>query len=1122
MSFHRVIAASASVILLALVPGRTALAQAVYGSIAGSVTDSTGAAMPGVTVTVTSQERKTSDTTVSNESGFYVRDRLLPGVYEVKAELSGFKSAVVSAARVSVDSQTKVDVHLEVGQLTEAVTVTAAEGQLLKTDRADVATIFEAKQVTDLPILDRNFTKLILLTPGTQRQNWNHAASENPQGSIQTQVNGQTFAGTGYQLDGTDNRDPILGIIVINPNLEAIGETKITSQNYDAEFGQAIAGVVSVQTKSGTNEIHGSLFEFLQRDRFQARNPFTQPDRPDPITGRVLPENKRDQFGGSIGGPIATNKFFFFADYQGTRSKVGGSKLLSVPTAAARAGDLSAYGVNIFDPLAGAPGARPQFPGNVIPTNRLSPQALRLLQLIPLPNAPGRDNGTRDNFIAQGTELSNNDSADVRLDGRLSDRLNTFARYSYARYDIDGPTAFGTGGGQELGNLGGVSKVRNHSVALGADYTINPSTVLDFRLGFFKYGVDVLPFDFGTTPAQDAGVPGLNLGDDFTSGLPAIFLRGGAADMNFGSGLGVNRCNCPLAEHEKQAQVVANLTKLLGNHTVKFGVDVRRAYNLRVPSDAHRSGELTFNEQGTAGPSGGGLGLATFLLGRTTSLRRYVSPNTDAREKQWRHFYYVQDTWRATPKFTLNYGIRADILNPQTVNEAGNGGWLDLDTGELLVAGVGDVNLAGNVKNKINWAPRVGATYQINPKTVIRAGYGRSYDIGVFGSTFGHSVTQNLPVLAVQELNPPNSFDSVFNLAQGPSAPVFPAVPANGRLPLPNGIFARALPQEQHLSHVDAFNVTLQREVGSNMSAEIAYVGNRGRGFIGDGPAANVNAPTLVGFGTLSQNERRPYFSRFGWTQGIDFFSNTGKSAYNALQAKLTRRFSGGFSLITHYTLQSHKNNDGDYFFVDPDVQYGPANFIRTHVFVLAGTAELPFGKGKRFLTDASSGLDAILGGWQVNASATVMSGLPFNVGYRDAGQDRDTGPGRPDLIGDAAAGSGDGLSSPYFNVTPIGSTGSAFGRPARGTFGNLERNALRGPGFWNVDASLFKKFHLGADRNLEFRLEAQNVFNHVNLGNPNSEIGVPGNLNASAGFITGTAPNHVQRNLQFALRFAF
>jgi hypothetical protein len=1108
---------------LAMGTSATARAQAVYGSIAGSVLDSTGAAMPGVTVTVTSVERKTVDTVLSNESGNYKKERLLPGTYEVKAELTGFKASVVPNVRVGVDAQTKVDFRMELGQMTEAVTVSAAEGQLLKTDRADVATSFDGDQIAELPILDRNFTKLILATPGAQQQNWNHAASENPQGSAQIQVNGQSFAGTGYQLDGTDNRDPILGIIVINPNFEAIGEAKITSQNYDAEFGQAIAGVVSVSTKSGTNEWHGSAFEFLQRDKFQARNPFTQPDRPDPVTGRVLPETKRDQFGGSIGGPIAKNKFFFFADYQGTRSNIGGSRLLTVPTAEARRGDLRAYGVNVFDPASGGtPSQRQQFPGNVIPQNRLSPQALNVLNLIPLPNAAGRDNGTRDNFIAQGSESYNADGGDVRLDGRLSDRLNTFVRYSVAKYDINGPQAFGEGGGSELVSLGGVSQVRNHSVAAGFDYTLNSTTVLDFRFGFFKYGVDVLPNDFGTTPAADAGIPGINLGDDFTSGLPFFELNGGAAQMRFGSGLDAGRCNCPLAEHEKQFQLVANMTKLYGNHTVKFGVDVRRAYNLRVPSDSHRSGQLYFDEQGTSGPSGGGLGLATFLLGNTTRMVRYVSPNTDARERQWRHFYYIQDTWRATSKLTLNYGLRLDVMNPQTVNEAGNGGWLDINTGEIRVGGVGDIDLAGNVENALNWAPRLGAAYQLNEKTVIRAGYGRSYDIGVFGSTFGHSVTQNLPVLAFQDLNPPNTFQSVFNLAQGPPAPVFPAVPSNGRFPLPNGVGARLLPDKQNLSHVDAYNFTVQRQLSTNYSAEVAYVGNRGSGFIGDGPAANYNQPTIEGFGTLSQDQRKPFFGRYGWTQGIDFFSNTGRSRYNALQAKLTRRLAGGFSLVTHYTLQSHKNDDGGYFFVDPDVDYGPANFIRTHVYVLLTTMELPFGKGKRYGSDASGALDALIGGWQLNLVGTVMSGLPFNVSYRDAGQDRDTGPNRPDLVGDAAVGSGDGLSTPYFNAIPIGSSGSAFGRPARGTFGNMGRNELRGPGFWNVNASLFKMFTIAGRSQLELRIEAQNVFNHVNLGNPNSEVGVPGNNNPSAGFITGTAPNHLQRNLQFGARFTF
>ena len=337
-----------------------AAAQAVYGSISGTVTDSSGAVLPGVSVTVTSVERKTTDTVVTNESGFFLKERLVPGTYEVKAELASFKTAVVPSVVVNVDAQTPINFKLEVGELTETVTVTGGS-PLLKTDRADVATSFSQKQLTELPILDRNFTKFILLTPGTQQLGWQHAASENPQGSVQTMVNGQNFSGTGYQLDGTENRDPILGIIVINPNLDAIGESKITSQNYDAEFGQATAGIVSVQTKSGTNDWHGSAFEFWQGDKFQARNPFSQA-LPNPQTGRFIPETSKHQFGGTFGGKIIENRTFFFGAYQGQRQTQGGSRLLTVPTAAARAGDLSAYGVNIFDP---ASGARPDEPDAV-------------------------------------------------------------------------------------------------------------------------------------------------------------------------------------------------------------------------------------------------------------------------------------------------------------------------------------------------------------------------------------------------------------------------------------------------------------------------------------------------------------------------------------------------------------------------------------------------------------------------------------------------------------------------------------------------------------------------------------------------------------------------------------
>ncbi len=1111
-------------------------AQAVYGSISGTVTDNSGAVLPGVSVTVTSFERQTTDEVTTNESGFYVKDRLLPGTYEVRVSLSGFKQAVYTGINVSVDTNTPLNVGLALGEVNESITVTGFT-PLLRTDRADVATTFDARQITDLPVLDRNFTKFILMTPGTQQLGWQHATSENPQGSTQTMVNGQHFSGTTYQLDGTENRDAILGIIVINPTLESIRETKITSQNYDAEFGQATAGVVSVQTKSGSNELHGSAFEFYQSDRFQSRNPFTQ-FQPDPVTGRFLPETKKNQFGGSIGGKIVQSKWFFFGDYEGTRSTVGGSRLGTVPTLAAREGDFSAYGVNIFDPRTGAPAQRQQFAGNRIPRERLSPQALAILQLIPAPNAPGRENGTIDNYVASGSESFDANNFNIRIDGRLRDGFNSFGRYSLGDFLRDGPQAFGAGGGDEIVSLGGVSDARNQSLAYGIDYAMSNSLLADFRFGYFKYRVNVLPSDFGTTPATAAGIPGLNLDDTFASGLPAFFI-GGDADsrrMGFGSGLGdrVGRCNCPLDQDEQQFQVVGNITKLAGNHSFKFGIDVRRAYNLRVPSDRHRSGELNFENERTSGPAGAGLALAGFMLGDVTRFTRYASPTTEARERQWRHFYYAQDVWRPTPKLTLNYGLRLDIINPQTVNEAGNGGFLDLGTGLINVAGVGDIGLNGNVENTLNWAPRLGVTYQLTEKTVFRAGYGRSFDIGVFGSLFGHSVTQNLPVLSVQELTAPQNFESVFNLAQGPSAPVFPDVPANGQFALPAGVFARALREKQRPPRVDAFNVTVQHQLTDTIAIEAAYVGNRGHNvFAGDGPATNVNQAILDGFPNVGTNERRPFFNgnvpntsgfggAFGWTQGIDYFCNCATNVYDSLQTKFTKRFSGGYSVQAQYTLQRAIQDNPGYFFFDSEMNRGPADWDRTHNITFSLIAELPIGRERRFLGNVSPGVDAIVGGWQFNANTFIYSGLPFQVTYRDAGADRDTGGNnRPNLVGDP---DGPQTREEWFNAIPIGSPGSAFERPARGTFGSMPRNDLRGPGYWRVDASLFKHFSIGGARTIEARIEAVNLFSNVNLANPDAEVGVPGNLNTNAGRINSTAFGGLDpmRNFQFALKFRF
>jgi outer membrane receptor protein involved in Fe transport len=1148
------IAARLFITLLALavfLPPQRSAAQAVYGSIYGTVTDSSGAAVPGATVAITDIAKNVTFNETTNDLGYFNRAKLVLGRYRVEIQKEGFKTAIQEDVAVNVDVSTQLNIVLQAGTVTEQVTVTA-EAPLLKSDRADVATTFEQKEFSDLPTIDRNFTRFELLTPGTARccAGWDHAASENPQGSLQIQVNGQHFSGTAYQLDGTDNRDPILGIIVINPTLESISEAKVTTQNFDAEFGMAVAGVVTSQTKSGGNEIHGSAFGYRRSGFGQSRNPFSEL--------KDVPATLWGQFGGSLGGPIIKNKTFIFGDYQGQRSKNGGSRLLSVPTARARTGDLSEYAVNIYDPTTGnqtTGTGRTQFTGNVIQTTRLSQQALNILKLIPLPNIPSA--GVQDNFTVSGSEPFNTDVFNVRVDHYFSDKLHSFGRYSFGQYKRDGPTAFGPGGGPELFSLGGVSDVRNQSIAAGFDYLVSQQWLTDFRFGFLRYRVFVNPFDFGTQPAAAAGIPGLNFDNGFTSGLPYLDIQG-KGGFRAGSGLDANRCNCPLDEEEQQFQFVNNWTNTRGSHTIKFGTDLRYAMNLRVPSDAHRSGQLHFNTDRTSqiGGAGGGLGIASFLLGDVTTFERFVSTQTDAAERQKRFFFYGQDTWRVTSNLTVNYGVRWDLIFPEKVNKSGAGGWFDINTSQILVGGVGGIDSNGNVEMSYNnWAPRLGIAYRWHDKTVIRAGYGRSFDIGVFGSVFGHAVTQNLPVLAIQSLSGPggNSFLSAFTLAQGPAAftnfygidkvakdPTAKpntALPANGTFFLPDNVSARIRTDKMRLATVDAWNLTIQHQLTPTISLEAAYVGNKGTHvFSGGGPAFNVNQPTLVGFfdaqgNRTSTNSRKPLFNQFGLEQGFDYFCNCSSNNYNALQLKAEKRFAKGYSFLVHYTWSKAMNFDADYFTHDAPLNYGPTDTDRTHAFIFTNLWEVPIGKGKRFLGDAPRAVDMLLGGWQINQSTSISSGLPYSLSYQNCGDDRDTGPCRVNLVGDPGiSGQGDTTSTGrklWFAASPAalsapGITQGPYQRPLRGTFGTSERNQFRGPRFWQTDLALQKNFAITERVRGSFHWEMFNFFNHVNLGQPDTCVDCSLGATGSAGKINGTAFGAIQRQMQFGLRFNF
>jgi hypothetical protein len=841
---------------LLLIP--SARAQSVYGSIFGTVTDKSGAAVPNAIVTVTDEAKGTIVTATSNGSGDYSVPHLIPDTYDLKVTAAGFKGFEAKGIPVLADTSPRIDPTMDVGGATETVQVNADQEPQLKTDRADVATVFDEQQVSSLPVGDQNFTNLQLLLPGAQKLGWSHAADENPQGSQQIQVDGQAFGGTAFELDGTDNQDPILGIIVINPAMDAVTETKITTQNFDAELGKAVSAVVTAQTRSGTNNFHGSAYDFRTGNANEARDPFSQPEG--------IAPGLKNRFGGSIGGPVLKDKFFFFGNYEGQRQKVGTSASDTVPTAnlvstclSGNGCDFSEYAAAYATQLAGhqlltnnssdqSAATNAAFAANKIPNSLLSAPALTVLKLLQTytPNTGGAG-AVENNFSENGTGLFNSDSWTVRGDYTLNEKMHAFGRFSRFWDILSGAVMFGDAGGPGfgIGGYGGNSKGANDSLASGMDIAINPNLLTDFRLGYYRY--NVIDSKYSTAElANQWGIPGINTGNPFTAGAPGFVISFpfSSTQSNIGAGLNINRCNCPLTEREDQFQIVDNWTKVLGNHSFKVGADLRYARNLRVPSDTDRAGQLNFSNGPTSNNGSRGLGWANFLLGDVTSFGRYVSVSTNAKEFQKRPFFYAQDTWRATHALTLNLGLRYELYFPEKVNGPGNGSLMNLTDGYMHVAGIGgiDTNMGWTISYAKQFDPRIGAAYQLNDKTVIRAGYGRSFDTGVFGSIFGHVVTQNLPVLANQNISQPSATGTAFPLAQGPIPFVFPTTPSNGLLPAQGyAVSPKARPNPLHFPTIDAWNLAFQRSLSPSLSLTIAYVGNKGTHTLGDGDNNNTD-----------------------------------------------------------------------------------------------------------------------------------------------------------------------------------------------------------------------------------------------------------------------------------------
>jgi Carboxypeptidase regulatory-like domain/TonB dependent receptor len=1238
-----------SVLVLALFAGVSvfvtqAKAQAVYGSIFGTVTDPKGAAIVGATVSVTDESKGTTVSVTSNSTGDYAVPHLIPDVYDLKVTAQGFEEFETKGINVLADTAPRIDPTLTVGAAATTIEVNAESEPELKTDRADVASVFDEQQVASLPVQDQNFTNLQLLLPGAQILGWSHAADENPQASKQIQIDGQAFGGVAYELDGADNQDPILGIIVVNPSTDTVTETKVTTQDYDAEEGKAVSAVMTAQTRSGSNEFHGDIYDFRTGNSNLARDPYNQ-------APGSIPAGLKNRMGGSIGGPILKNKLFFFGNYEGQRQKVGTSAVDTLPTVlttetclgtaaqnptkdsnGGNGCDLSQYltqfasAGQIYDNTpGGTPGA---YPNNIIPRSELGASAgpalalLKYLEPFVLKNnitytpGVGSQGGLDSNFDESGTGLFNSDQWTERADYTLSDKTHLFERFSRFTDTLTGAVMFGTAGGPGFGinNYGGNSTGANDSDVAGMDIAISPKLLTDLRLGYLRYNIIDNKHDTGAEFATTLGIPGINTGPAILSGSPGFFIQnvpGGSGGTQsqpvFGDGLNVNRCNCPLIEREDQFQIVNNWTKILGNHTLKAGIDLRYGRNLRVPSDSDRDGLLYFDNGPTSNGSGaGGLGWATFMLGEVSgynsqtgansaAFARYVSVSFNAKEFQKRTFFYVADSWRATHKLTVNVGGRLDLFWPESVNAAGNGALMNLGDGYLHVAGVGGIpsNMGWTARALKQLSPRLGVSYQYNQKTVIRAGYGRSFDMGVFGSVFGHTVTQNIPVLANQSIDASSATTPAFDLNVGPSAYVFPSVPSDGLLPNPGySVDTKARPNPLQLPTIDAWNLAVQRALTPTMSLTVAYVGNKGTHTLadGDGNSTNPNEATVALPGqfsingqTLTYNPSAPsappfpnnqtsnskYLTRYyggslaacrdpnyvsltslraidgdanltagmcGWTSGIQYNGDNQNTEYDALQVTLAQQYHKGFSFTSNYVWASSFDEASDYYTWSHSVAHMRDSNVRRQQLIGYGSYDLPFGKGKQFLSGGNGITDELIGGWQISDATNWADGLPFTATYSECGSAVPNGPCDPGIV------QGEHLKTHLSAFTPTsggvgvrtfyqayqlpcgsanGGISGVFYCPGTDNFGNVGQNTLRGPRFFGTDMAISKQFTLWERVAGKFRMDAFNVFNHIASGNPGGNIEGAGTI-TSGGQGYGQSQDFGPRQLEFSLRLQY
>jgi hypothetical protein len=1093
-------------IVACLAVAAAARAQVAAAAITGVVRDPTGTAVPGVTVTVTNIGTNLRRIAVTTAAGVYTAPSLAPGRYRIEVELPGFKPIRRDGLNLSTGERARLDFTIAVGDVREQVTV-VGDVPIVRAETAGLGAVVEHEQLVQLPLNGRVFVSLAALAPGVAL----------PPNSQLPRINGGRPRTNEYLFDGISVLQPEPGQIAFFPVIDAVEAFKIESNSPPAEFGRFNGGVVNLTTRSGANAVHGNGFEFLRNESLNARNDFQR-------TSPVNPDYRRNQFGGTLGGPVVRDRTFFFADYQGQRQTIARTVASTVPTLLQRQGIFTEAIAGrvpvIYDPATTVGATRSAFPGNAIPANRIDAVALSLVQRYPQPTA----GGTANNYSRTLGEVDDQDQWDARIDHKFTPRDQAFGRLTYFRDGFIPVTPLPEGSGVTSGTLG-PQDTTAWSFASNYQHTFSATMLNEIRVGDTRRHVNRSAAQLGSAAGSAIGIPGIPSNGQFPNTLPTFLVAGyqqlgsppNTASV-FGTGV---------------SEVADSFTWLKGRHTLKMGLDFRweRLDVIQPPSP---TGSFTFNAIGSdlPGVANTGTPLASFLLGQvqTFSIDLQTSP---IQERAHFQEYFLQDDWKVSDRLTINPGLRYTLNFPSTeIN--GQVGVFNLQTQQLEYPGDDPVRPL----KKDNFGPRLGAVYRLTDKTILSSGYGMVW-IEMAGITTPFT-TPTFPFLQTVSQRALDTINPAFVLQNGPTvAPISPTPTAG----LGQGVFA--VDATLGSGYVQQWNVSLQRELATNTTVEAAYVGS----FITHVgiPDTNLNqltADQLAQGASLLTRVPNPYFGTIPRSSSLGdptipvaqllkpypqyttvslYRNNVGTTRYDGLELSVRQRLSHGLTYSVAYT-RSRLVDDASSVF-DASILTGPIanypvadSFNRSrerdystgdipHDFVSSVVWDLPAGAGRRH--QPRGVLGALASDWTVTGVVSLQSGVPIAVTQTtNFNAFAGFGVQRPNLVGDPTLPADQRDETRWFNT-------AAFAIAPQFTIGSASRNPVRGPAYRDLDVAVLRRIPMASrDRALELRAEIFNLFNSVNLGAPAAVAGA-----ANFGTITTALDPRV---VQVAVKFLF